>query len=181
MSIAGIIGIFFGAIAGYFGDKGLRISFVRIVLNCLALFLGVFWAFVSRGYIIQEQGLLSGAMLISIFILIIVFVVANMLTGILEKHQRAGRYFAFPADIIIMRIIEVVNAIPVLLLILALVALMQKPSIWYVMAVIGLVRWTGIARFIRAEMLRIRQLNYIDAARVTGLTENADTVSSCYS
>jgi peptide/nickel transport system permease protein len=39
------------------------------------------------------------------------------------------------------------------------------------MVIIGLIGWTSIARFIRAELLRIRNLSYIEAARAMGFSE----------
>jgi peptide/nickel transport system permease protein len=48
-------------------------------------------------------------------------------------------------------------------------AVVAKPSIYYVLLIIGCLRWTGIARLVRAEMLRIRDLQYIEAAKVLGL------------
>jgi peptide/nickel transport system permease protein len=39
------------------------------------------------------------------------------------------------------------------------------------MVIIGLITWTGIARFIRAELLRVRQLDFIDAAQSMGFSE----------
>jgi len=70
-----------------------------------------------------------------------------------------------------MRIIEVMNSIPILLIILAAIAMLQKPSIFHIMVIIGLLRWTGIARFIRAELLRVRSLNYVEAAQAMGFSE----------
>ena len=74
-------------------------------------------------------------------------------------------------DIIVMRLIEIINSIPALLLVLSVIAIIEKPSILFVMAIIGLIRWTGIARFIRAELLRIRSLEYIEAAQALGYSE----------
>ena len=54
---------------------------------------------------------------------------------------------------------------------IALAALVKKESIIYVMVIIGLTSWTGIARFTRAEFLRIREMDYIQAAQAMGLTE----------
>jgi peptide/nickel transport system permease protein len=39
------------------------------------------------------------------------------------------------------------------------------------MVIIGFLTWTGIARFIRAELLRVRQLDFIDAAQSMGFSE----------
>jgi peptide/nickel transport system permease protein len=67
-----------------------------------------------------------------------------------------------------MRLIEVINSLPGLLLILAVLAIVKEPSIYYVMIVIGLISWTSIARYIRAEMLRVRQMDYILAGKALG-------------
>ena len=70
-----------------------------------------------------------------------------------------------------MRLIEIMNSIPALILLLAILPILEKESILYVMVIIGLIAWTGIARFIRAELLRVRQLGYIEAAQSMGFGE----------
>ena len=70
-----------------------------------------------------------------------------------------------------MRLIEIFNSVPALLVILACVAIIKTPSILYIMLILGFLSWTGIARFIRAELLRIRNLEYIQAARALGFKE----------
>ncbi|WP_437192562.1 ABC transporter permease [Planctomicrobium sp. SH527] len=77
-------------------------------------------------------------------------------------------YFGGWTDILLSRLIEVVMCIPTLILILALIAVIEKPSIWHMMAVIGLTGWTSIARLIRAEFLKLKQMDYVAAARVLG-------------
>ncbi|MBK9017019.1 MAG: ABC transporter permease subunit [Saprospiraceae bacterium] len=95
----------------------------------------------------------------------LVFLVANGLVFLLEKLAgRRGRQITLPLDLLIMRVIEVLNSIPGLLILLALVAVLEKSSIFYVMAIIGLLRWTSIARYLRAELLKIRNLGYVEAA-----------------
>ena len=79
------------------------------------------------------------------------------------------RLSLFP-DLWIMRLVEVLDAIPGLLLLLAFLAVVQKSSVYYVMVVIGLLRWTGIARYMRAELLKVRNLAYIEAARAMGFS-----------
>ena len=58
-----------------------------------------------------------------------------------------------------------------MLLIITLMALSEKKSIYTVMVIIGLVGWPNIARYMRAEMLRIRSQEYILAARALGFKE----------
>jgi peptide/nickel transport system permease protein len=77
-------------------------------------------------------------------------------------------YFGGWVDMLASRLIEVVMCVPTLVLILALVAFVDKPSIWKTMAIIGLTGWTGIARLTRAEFLRLRSSEFVMAARAAG-------------
>lgn len=70
-------------------------------------------------------------------------------------------------DLVVSRVIEVVISFPVLFLALLLVTFLG-PSIWNVIAILGLVGWTGTARLARAEFLRERELDHVAAARTLG-------------
>src|ERR1019366_96511 len=54
MAIASLIGIFLGAIAGYFGDERLQLSRISLLLNALFLFFAWFYAFNIRMYILSD-------------------------------------------------------------------------------------------------------------------------------
>ena len=71
-------------------------------------------------------------------------------------------YFGGVADTIIMRCVDVVNCFPVLFLII-IVATILKPSIYNVM--------TGTARLVRGEILRVREMEYVQAAVSLGATD----------
>jgi peptide/nickel transport system permease protein len=58
--------------------------------------------------------------------------------------------------------------IPTLVLILALLAIIDNPTIWHVMVVIGLTGWTGIARLARAEFIRLKNTEFVLAAQTLG-------------
>ncbi|MBI1224485.1 MAG: ABC transporter permease subunit [Bacteroidetes bacterium] len=167
MGIATVIGLLLGSLAGYFGDDRMRVSWLGLVLNLLAAFFGWFYAFKARSFTLSEaakNGGLGWELLKSLAIVALVFLMANGLSALVNKFVRI-RKITLPLDLLIMRGIEVMNAIPGLLLLLALVAVLEKSSIFYVMAIIGLLRWTSIARYLRAELLKIRNLGYIEAAR----------------
>ena len=174
MSIATLLGLFFGAISGYFGDERLKVSRIRIVLNVLAFILAIFFAFISNGYVIADL-IGEGSLFSAIFIILAWFVamigLANILTIPFKKIPFLAKKVTVALDIIVMRFIEVVNSIPLLILILAIVAIIEKPSVLFVMVIIGAVSWTGIAKFIRAELLRIRRLEYIEAAQAFGYSD----------
>lgn len=169
MAIATLIGVFMGAVAGYFGDERLRVSRLRLWLNVLALWPAVFYGFVVRRYAMTE-GSFTVELGKSLGIFIGAMLAANLLATLLKKVPAFGKKVTIPADMLVMRTIEVVDSIPGLLLILSVVAVIKKPSIFYIMVIIGLISWMGIARFIRAELLRIRSLSYIEAAQAMGFS-----------
>jgi peptide/nickel transport system permease protein len=73
-------------------------------------------------------------------------------------------------DLAAQRIIEIVMCFPTFILILSLIAFLP-PSIYNIMVVIGITGWTGVARLIRGEFLRLRESDFSIAARATGLTD----------
>ena len=81
----------------------------------------------------------------------------------------ASGYFGGWIDLVASRITEVVMCIPTLVLILALVAFVEKPTIWKTMAIIGMTSWTGIARLARGEFLRLRSSEFVIAAQAAGV------------
>ena len=78
----------------------------------------------------------------------------------------AGYYGGF-VDWLVSRTIEVVLCFPFLFLVLAIVALF-RPSLWTIMIALGLTSWTNEARFVRGEFLRIREMDFAQAARASG-------------
>jgi peptide/nickel transport system permease protein len=77
-------------------------------------------------------------------------------------------YYAGTVDLLAMRLIEIIEAVPVLLVLLAVAALFG-PDLYIMMIVIGLLRWTGDARFIRAEFLKLRRQDFVQAGVASGL------------
>lgn len=71
-------------------------------------------------------------------------------------------------DMLLSRFIELVMCIPSLVLILALVAILDNVSTLHLMAVIGVTSWTSIARLARAEFLKLKQMEFVTAARAMG-------------
>jgi peptide/nickel transport system permease protein len=78
-------------------------------------------------------------------------------------------FFGGWVDILISRLIEVMICFPVFFLILTIIGLIEKRSIFHIMVVIGLTRWTNVARLIRGEVLRIRNFDYVQAAIAQGI------------
>jgi peptide/nickel transport system permease protein len=174
MGISFFIGVFLGTLAGYFGDDRLKITRIRLILNLLFLPLAFFYAFMVRSDVLSDSFAVSVFIfilqfLLSLLIFASVLLIPNLLTIPLKRIGFLGKKISLPIDIILTRFIEVVVSVPVLVLILVIIAI-AKPSIYNVMIIIGLVSWTGIARFVRAELLKIRRLEYIEAADALGFS-----------
>ncbi|HEY6872403.1 MAG TPA: oligopeptide ABC transporter permease [Geobacteraceae bacterium] len=79
-------------------------------------------------------------------------------------------YYSGWVDSVLMRFVDIMICFPSFLLILAVIT-MREPSIWNIMVIIGLTSWMGVARLVRAEVLSIRERDYIMAARAIGASD----------
>ncbi len=73
-------------------------------------------------------------------------------------------------DAVLMRLVDIVLCFPTLFLILMILAVLDKPSIYMVMGVIGLTSWAGLARMVRGEVLSMRERDFMLVARGLGLS-----------
>lgn len=78
-----------------------------------------------------------------------------------------GGYLGGTADAIVMRLADIQLSIPYLVLAIAVVAVLGTSSINLVL-VLGLVGWVFYARVVRAEVLSVKQREYVEAARAIG-------------
>jgi peptide/nickel transport system permease protein len=97
---------------------------------------------------------------VAVGIALIIGIMAGALAG----------YYGGVMDILISRLIEVVMCFPFFFLILSVIAFLP-PSIYNIMLVIGITRWTGIARYSRGEFMRLKNQEFTEAARALGATD----------
>jgi ABC-type dipeptide/oligopeptide/nickel transport system permease subunit len=81
-------------------------------------------------------------------------------------------YYGGWVDELVMRLADVTLAFPTLLLLIAMAAALQ-PSLGVVFLTIGIVGWAGMARLVRGQVLVVRQLEYVQAARALGERDHA--------
>ena len=72
----------------------------------------------------------------------------------------AAGYHGGMVDASIMRLVDLMLVFPRFFLLLAVLAFL-KPSIWTIMAVIGLTGWMGVARLVRAEFLALKEREFV--------------------
>jgi peptide/nickel transport system permease protein len=77
-------------------------------------------------------------------------------------------YFGGWIDMLLFRIVEIFMAVPVLFLLIVAAGVLPRDT-YVMMAIIGCFSWTGAARFTRAEFLKLRKQDFVQAAQATGL------------
>jgi peptide/nickel transport system permease protein len=78
-------------------------------------------------------------------------------------------YYGGWVDGLTMRFVDVMLCFPTFFLILAVIAFLE-PSIWIIMAVIGVTSWMGVCRLVRAEFLSLKERDFVQSARALGVS-----------
>ncbi|MBI1382775.1 MAG: ABC transporter permease subunit [Planctomycetaceae bacterium] len=100
---------------------------------------------------------------------------ASLLTVVGVLIGSMAGYFGGWVDTAIMRVIEILQSIPAFFLILAALAffdpkVLDVPPIFIIVLAIGFVSWTGTARLVRGEFLRLRNQEFVLAAQALGFS-----------
>lgn len=98
--------------------------------------------------------------LVSVVLVVIIGVTVGALAG----------YYGGWLDTLLMRVTEVFQVLPALLFAMVIVALFE-PSTRTIAVAIGLASWPGTARLTRAEFLRLKNLEFVKAARAIGASD----------
>ncbi|MBI1267698.1 MAG: ABC transporter permease subunit [Cryomorphaceae bacterium] len=78
-------------------------------------------------------------------------------------------YFGGKTDAVISWVINVVWSIPTLLMVIAITLAFGK-GFWQVFVAVGLTMWVEVARVVRGQFLSIREKEYVEAAKMLGLS-----------
>ncbi|MFH1879229.1 MAG: ABC transporter permease [Bacillota bacterium] len=73
-------------------------------------------------------------------------------------------------DNIMMRIVDIINSIPLMLYIILLMVLIGNKGIWTIILAIGTVYWVNMARLVRGQTLALKEQEYVLAARALGVS-----------
>ena len=167
-------------------------SFIALVVGVftliISLFIGVCLAFISAYYgdgsFRIEKRYVYALIPISIIVLFYAyylhwswsFILLTFLMYLWIKARnisRIGRHYtyAMPLDMIVFRILDIFNSIPGMFFILVLLALFEKASVTNVVLVIAFLKWPIITRHLRAEILKLKEEDYIASAKSMGLSD----------
>src|SRR5690606_31873063 len=79
-------------------------------------------------------------------------------------------YFGRWTDTVLMRFTDMMLSFPRLILLIVVIALFE-PTIWLVVTVLGLTGWMSVARIVRGEVLSLRSREFVQAAKVLGMSD----------
>lgn len=80
-------------------------------------------------------------------------------------------YFGGAYDAVVQRIVDAIMAMPVLVVLLALPAMIGGPTFTKLIVILGILGSAGGSRVIRASVIGVRGSQYLDAARVIGVSD----------
>jgi len=161
VGISVIIGILFGGIAGYCGHYHLRVDHI---LSITALLAGI--------AVLALNAPLKGISLIVMGIGYLLFSLRIAVSTATKSSSPVINVLlsdTISLDTLIMRFVDIMLCFPSFFLILTVVALLPA-SIYNIMIIIGLTSWMGTTRFVRAEILSLREQDFVTAARALGLS-----------
>jgi len=98
------------------------------------------------------------------FVAVSIYLVIGVVLGAVSG------YFGSWVDMLISRVTEVVQCFPRFFLIIAAMSLVAKPSIFYIMVILGLTGWTEVMRLTRGEFLRLVSSDFVTAGQALGLS-----------
>jgi len=96
---------------------------------------------------------------VAVFISLIIGITLGSIAG----------YFGGKVDAIIMWLINVTWSIPTLLLVIAITLALGK-GFWQVFIAVGLTMWVEVARVVRGQVMSVKEMQYVTAARALGFT-----------
>ena len=163
-----IISLLLGFVSGYYGNKGQKSNFFQVGLLIILLVLAHFYA-VEWSYEVNTNSRMTFDHSRFVLYWIPLSLLALWISSKF-RHFSFGQFF-IQWDNIVIKLIEIFKSIPRLFLLLAIFAIITKPSLIGVILIIGLIRWPNLTRIIRAEIMALRQEEFIQNAKILGLPD----------
>ena len=147
--LAAGLGAIAGGAAGFWGNVG------RMVRPYWLLVFGAGWWLLARP--VLSPGLATGLLVAA--------------GSLVVAAQRARQAWAVPLNTVVMGTATALDTVPRLVLVIALATVAGGVSLPGLLALFALTSWPHSARLVRAQMLRVRALPFVEAARAAGISE----------
>ena len=161
------IGILLGATAGYYRNDKLKKSLWEILAMILSIVLTFFLVLNTLSVV--------GVRLRILMFPFLLYALYSLLGFAAEKLSDSfnSRKFSVPVDDIIMFFINTIWSIPTILLAMALSFALGNimAKFWVIYIAVGLSMWVEVARIVRGQVLSVREMEYVQAARGLGFAD----------
>jgi len=166
------IGLILGSISGYFYQHNLSLSRGVIIGMLMGFFLGYYYAFFIHRFDGNSSGQIS--MLTQFGLLSVIWGIGTFLGYMIGRIKGLNKHIKISPDAFILRSIEFLEALPSFLVIIAIVAWHNESfvnkgnnsggALMVIILTLGALLWTSIARLMRGEVIKSKQLPYVEAA-----------------
>lgn len=155
MLLALLIGVPLGSLGAYWGNRNWKISWLLIlpVIIMMALIIYTVW--------------LPATLKIKSFMLIAISFFTLASAKIIYKLKT--KKIAVPVDRLLMGTITIIDSFPGLFIVMILLVIIPVKGWLIVLLSIALLRWPVMARYMRAEVFKMKESNYIKAAQISNL------------
>jgi peptide/nickel transport system permease protein len=167
--LAFFIGVPIGLMAGFWGDNRLEMPILSAILRGVTFLIVLFYFFIF--FNLNNYFIL---IIVKLFLIILCCeLIIRSLEFIFKKINKLNSTVIIPFDLIIMRLLDIIQAVPMFLWILGALTVIgaHQLSINSLIILIGLTSWVSFARLIRGEMIRIKALEFMEAVVVIGASD----------
>lgn len=170
MCIAVLIGVPIGARAGYFGNNRRRRPWPCFLIDIAGGVL-MMWYLVQAAYMFLRYNL-GGEGAKYVLLAALIGLSSWLISRYIEKIVPQNLSVGVPWDFSVMRAVEIIRSFPAFFILFAVLGIIDSPSIYYVVLLIGILRVPTIIRYVRAEAMKLRDKTFVDSARVIGLSDD---------
>ncbi|MBK9983662.1 MAG: ABC transporter permease [Saprospiraceae bacterium] len=157
MLLALLFGVPLGSAAAYWGNRKWRVSWIQVI-ETLIFFILLFIIWWLPFSVFLK------------YVLLILLIIALAMVFRFSRTIRS-KQTGIPIDTIVMSLISIVDSFPGLFIILILLVILPVKGLLTVMMAIALLRWPVMARYMRAEVFKMKESNYIKAAQLLNIPD----------
>lgn len=161
MILALVLGLLIGLFPSFYGDKSFRMRISGLLSAIILVAMSVYILVFHELFLIVFS--LEKALALAVFILIIASISRNI--PVLRRKT------VIPLDSPASIFTGIFQSLPSAFLVLVLISLFAKASVFNIIIVIALLRWPVIARYVRAEVMRVKQERFVEASKLAGLND----------
>jgi peptide/nickel transport system permease protein len=161
MVLALVLGLLISLIPSYTGDNGFKLSFSKTIVFAICL-LSVIYILFYRKFIFSELNISA------ILALILGFLFFVKIVDYFTKKY----IISVPLDSFNIIFTSLFQSIPASFIVLILINLFAPASVLNIIVLIGILKWPVFSRYIRAEVLKIKEERFIESSKLIGLSES---------